>query len=135
MSRRCGLPASTALSKEFLHFPSKLAQHRLNTACSKLFQPAALIPPSPPAGSYWIFFVSYLCFLHSCIFSSKGEKQIGGVEKALTYLTLILEACVDLSPGNSYFLFIYFKVFRLTCCLLISHLLLGEIKTVYERWM
>lgn len=106
MSRRCGLPASTALSKEFLHFPSKLAQHRLNTACSKLFQPSALIPPSPPADH--IGFFLFLTRVNIHVFSvQKGEKEIGGVEKALTYLTLILEACVDLSPRNSYFLFIY----------------------------
>lgn len=83
------------------------------------------------------FFLFLTCVSYIHVFSvQKGGKQIGGVEKALTYLTLILEACVDLSPGNSYFyLFIYCKVFHLTCCLLISHLLLGEIKTVYERWM
>lgn len=135
ISRRCGLPASIALSKEFLHFPSKLAQHRLNTACSKLFQPPALIPASPPAGWYWIFFVSYLCFLHSCIFSSKGGKadRWSGEGIDLPYFNPG-SLCWPISR-EQLFLFIYFKVFHLTCCLLISHLLLGEIKTVYERWM
>lgn len=132
---KSALWALSALSKEFLHFPSKLAQHWLNTACSKLFQPPALIPPSPPAGWYWIFFVSYLCFLHSCIFSSKGGKadRWSGEGIDLPYFNPG-SLCWPISR-EQLFLFIYFKVFHLTCCLLISHLLLGEIKTVYERWM
>lgn len=93
------------------------------------------IPPSPPAGWYWIFFVSYLCFLHSCIFSSKGGKadRWSGEGIDLPYFNPG-SLCWPISR-EQLFLFIYFKVFHLTCCLLISHLLLGEIKTVYERWM
>lgn len=81
------------------------------------------------------FFVSYLCFLHSCIFSSKGGKadRWSGEGIDLPYFNPG-SLCWPISR-EQLFLFIYFKVFHLTCCLLISHLLLGEIKTVYERWM